>query len=118
MKMKILPWIIVIIPFMGFFFTVIWERSLIKDILELMKDIYYQKYKHLTSSSFPILGGVMLVSPYRFNKFIKEGNYYDHPELLKKAAAYQKNSKVSYIFWGIFAVLLVIFGIFEGFASS
>ena len=85
MKMKILPWIIVIIPFMGFFFTVIWERSLIKDILELMKDIDYQKYKHLTSSSFPILGGVMLVSPYRFNIFIKEGNYYDHPELLKKS---------------------------------
>ena len=67
--------------------SVIRTYHLMRKILRLVKKNDYEKWKFLMSSSIPLLNdligekSVIWINEVRFDKFVRDGNYLNDPEL-------------------------------------
>ncbi len=94
--------ILIIIPFLIFFILCIQNYFISKKILVLIKKTNANEWKHLTSSSLPIIKylvneNFIWINFMRFNNFLKSKDYSNNSDLTECINLYKKNRNIANI---------------------
>ena len=99
-------WLLIpLISFFCFFIGVLRTYYLMRKILSLVKEIDYEKWNFLMSSSIPFLNNligeksVIWVNSVRFGKFVRGGEYFNDPQLERYVRLYRRNKVVAFLCW-------------------
>jgi len=102
--------IFLIIPFLLLYIVPTRGYKLTRITLELIKNIDYEKWEYLMSSSNPLvnglMGSVLQVNSRRFGKFLREGNHYNSPELEKYMKKCKRHDRLTIISIVLFFVIM------------